>query len=352
MRVGESWKVMQGAAGAAVTLLALAPAGAQRQEPEMQRWVLRGGGQRDRSYPGMGLQPSSPEDFRKNAHFRIAARGRSERPEKFMLTEYLPPVGDQGQQSSCVGWATGYYCYTYGVAKQRKFTPEQLRDKKFQFSPAFIYHLGNGGKDDGMKIAVALQILKERGCATEAEMPYSEKDFLTPPPTAAEERAGRYKTREVANIFKGQPFGEERPDPEKMKAFLVELKQPFALGIPIFKDFPSGNRKVGKGFGYELTIELTEANWKDNWTGNHAITIIGYDDSKKAFRMVNSWGPGWGDQGQLWISEEFLCNWGMDAWGQVSAGGPVARWTGREPVQLTKSVTLEPPADRAGAPAR
>ncbi len=33
----------------------------------------------------------------------------------------------------------------------------------------------------------------------------------------------------------------------------------------------------------------------------HAITIIGWDDSKQAWLIKNSWGPGWGDQGYGWM---------------------------------------------------
>lgn len=33
----------------------------------------------------------------------------------------------------------------------------------------------------------------------------------------------------------------------------------------------------------------------------HAITIIGWDDSKQAWLIKNSWGPGWGNNGYGWI---------------------------------------------------
>jgi C1A family cysteine protease len=39
---------------------------------------------------------------------------------------------------------------------------------------------------------------------------------------------------------------------------------------------------------------------------NHAITIIGWDDSKKAWLIKNSWGPEWGENGYMWI--EYGCN--------------------------------------------
>ena len=35
---------------------------------------------------------------------------------------------------------------------------------------------------------------------------------------------------------------------------------------------------------------------------NHAVILIGWDDDKGAWLMRNSWGTGWGDQGNMWIA--------------------------------------------------
>jgi C1A family cysteine protease len=35
---------------------------------------------------------------------------------------------------------------------------------------------------------------------------------------------------------------------------------------------------------------------------NHGIVIVGWDDSKQAWRIRNSWGTGWGESGYMWIS--------------------------------------------------
>ena len=38
--------------------------------------------------------------------------------------------------------------------------------------------------------------------------------------------------------------------------------------------------------------------------GGHAWLVIGYDAKKKAFIMLNSWGPEWGKAGTAYITEE------------------------------------------------
>jgi len=35
---------------------------------------------------------------------------------------------------------------------------------------------------------------------------------------------------------------------------------------------------------------------------NHAITLIGWDDARQAWRIKNSWGTGWGEAGYMWIA--------------------------------------------------
>jgi hypothetical protein len=40
----------------------------------------------------------------------------------------------------------------------------------------------------------------------------------------------------------------------------------------------------------------------DNWDSiNHAILLVGWDDSKGAWLLKNSWGPSWGVDGFMWI---------------------------------------------------
>jgi hypothetical protein len=35
--------------------------------------------------------------------------------------------------------------------------------------------------------------------------------------------------------------------------------------------------------------------------GGHAILVIGYSKARTAFRLLNSWGKGWGEKGRAWI---------------------------------------------------
>ena len=36
-------------------------------------------------------------------------------------------------------------------------------------------------------------------------------------------------------------------------------------------------------------------------SGGHAMLVVGYDDDMNAFKVVNSWGKEWGNDGFVWI---------------------------------------------------
>ena len=68
--------------------------------------------------------------------------------------------------------------------------------------------------------------------------------------------------------------------------------------------------------GYEVAFTVTldkdgtvdNKVWKPGKTaaGGHAMLFIGYDDSKQAFRVKNSWGTGWAENGYVWLSYDWF----------------------------------------------
>lgn len=275
-----------------------------------------------------GLRRSTPAQFAASKRFVIRrARGEA-RPARVLLTEFLPPVGRQ-EINNCVGWSAAYYAYTYAVGQRRGLTDEFRGEERFHFSPSYLYNQGNGGQDRGMQIATALQILKAQGCCTLAQMPVT-NDYRAQPSEAAKAYAAKFVAIDTAHLASAP--GPQNIEP--MKTFLADTKQPFVVGIPVFSDFyrladPSG-------------VYNHPANDR-NVEGYHAITIIGYDESKRAFRMINSWGTDWGDNGQLWLSEEFVANHAFEAWG-FKPGGPKARPGDPNARPWPANITLAPPS--------
>lgn len=273
----------------------------------------------------LGLVSTTPAQFAQSSRIKLrATRDVSARPKHLVLEDYLPPVGNQASQGSCVGWSTAYYAYTYAVAKQRGIEKPMLSTPKWQFSPAFIFHQRDKMESKGMSIYRAMKILEEKGCATLTEMPYDEHDPTSAPPPTAFQRAEKFKALKTGVVFfhfadPNSPSAKTIPqnfEPEKVKQLLYELRQPLVISIPVYEDFQTADANAV----YDHTGSAEPL-------GGHAIAIIGYDEDKKAFRMINSWTDQWGDKGQLWLSEDWLRREAREGWIFIAGGG----WARKKP---------------------
>ena len=203
-------------------------------------------------------------------------------PPSIDLSANFPPVGDQGGQSSCVGWAVGHALKSYQerLEERWEFGPETV------FSPAWIYNQINGGRDQGSLIRDALQLIVNKGAATWWTMPYDHADYLSQPTDTATGEAGQYKARNWGRVEGTQ----------HIKAALFN-RLPVVVGMVAYASFRelSGTNSVYNTFG-------------GSDLGGHAATIVGYDDNRfgGAFKVINSWSTGWGDGGYFWLPYEHL----------------------------------------------
>jgi cathepsin L len=54
------------------------------------------------------------------------------------------------------------------------------------------------------------------------------------------------------------------------------------------------------------TVNDGTITWRCLGRVNHGVTLVGWDDTKGAWLIKNSWGSGWGESGYMWISYD--CN--------------------------------------------
>jgi hypothetical protein len=93
-------------------------------------------------------------------------------PSELDLADKFPRPGNQGQQSSCVGWAISYLkAYQEGI--ERRWP---LASPHHQFSPAYVYNQIRGvqGCIGGSTYVDAMNLLRRDGIATLAAFPYVE----------------------------------------------------------------------------------------------------------------------------------------------------------------------------------
>jgi transcription initiation factor IIF auxiliary subunit len=232
----------------------------------------------------LGAIPLSPEEFDKLPEWKPDDEGVGEF-YRIDLRRYLPPVGNQGSQNSCTGFAVGYAAKTYLEVRDQNWQPNVTSRI---FSPAFIYNQINKGRDRGSSIVRAIYLLKNKGCSTLSTMRYSDRDYRTQPTARAVKEAGKYKVRGFYTVKTGAKIR-------------TALRQGHVVVICIKTDpiFRSGRYKV---FGKAEKARGDKARGANEKHGFHAMVVVGYDDSRQAFLLMNSWGPAWGQKGYCWVS--------------------------------------------------
>lgn len=204
----------------------------------------------------------------------------------------FPMVGNQRSQGSCAAWAATYYAYGYLEAKDNGWTDAKAgTNKSHLMSPAWTYNKVNGGSDHGSWMGENFQIAIEWGVASQATHPYNDNDDVGwgGPEAFREAPLHRAASYQVHSLTGDQAVN--------------QVKEMISQDRPITFAMNAGYYTFDNG-KYIVTAEEYEAGA----SLNHAQTVVGYDDSVTedgevgAFRIVNSWGSGWGNGGYYWIT--------------------------------------------------
>jgi hypothetical protein len=206
------------------------------------------------------------------------------------LTAHFPPVGNQGPQGACTAWATGYASRSFILGEEVGHAPRKIGEL---VSPAYIYNRLRKDKRDcktqGVSFADALNLLTNEGVVTLADLPYGDATCTQVPSDSQVAKAGKLRIGGFRAIQR------EIPDDWRTPVILDDIKGQLQAGLPVvFSLHLPDNFDVWHGSGVYDTDEVG-TSW-------HAMVLAGYDESKQAFRLMNSWGEEWGDKGFAWIS--------------------------------------------------
>jgi hypothetical protein len=200
-------------------------------------------------------------------------------PSQKDLSDWFPEPGQQGQQSSCVGWAVSYGLKSYQEAIERRRKP---KTNDHLYSPSFVYNqikLADCG--GGSRIVDALNFLKRSGTATLSDFPYTPYDCSNTPTPSVSQIAKNYTIADWRRV--------NVSDQIEVKSQL-NSGFPIVIGMIIDTDF--------ERLGYNEVFQGVNGIKK----GGHAMVVVGFDDSKQAYKLLNSWGTNWGTNGYGWIS--------------------------------------------------
>lgn len=221
-------------------------------------------------------------------------------PSSVDLGTKFPPIGDQGEYGTCVTWAVGYNLKTAlnGIANQ--WTANQLAQTQNQTSPKDLFWAiptaQKGSDCNGTQFESAMDQLISRGAASMSTVPYANLGNCSQtPPSDWTQEASDNKLVNYRKI--ADPSNSASMTVENFKAYLAEGR-PIAIGAKLGDRFMRWNSNAVIDFDTYQNPGMQHAY--------HAMVLSGYNDAKSAFKLVNTWGNSWGDNGTIWVDYDFF----------------------------------------------
>jgi Papain family cysteine protease len=200
--------------------------------------------------------------------------------------KYCPQPQQQVFQT-CVSWAS-----VYGALTIQRRIQSRKADLPPYSAPFVAHYVHRTDKyDQSVTIPSVLEQLKKRGAINMADDGFTFNPKLPPSAQDSLTASGR-KIRDFYTIFdrhwsKKQQQLDKYVKPEDLVMLLksVLLDVPIIIGLEIDESFK----------------KLRQENWKgcaqNSKKEGHAICVVGYDDVKEAFLILNSFGSNWGERG-------------------------------------------------------
>lgn len=216
-------------------------------------------------------------------------------PAKVDLSGQCAPIRNQGQLGSCTAFAIGSGVMNYEMHRLYVNKGWDFSNDNEELAPRYLYL--ETGKDEGLPCSEqgryydkVVSWIKAHGICLEHNAPYL--------PSPCEPSYGANAAGDAAVV---KPVRAEAV-PCTTDAGILQLKTLLAQGHLC----PVGTL-LDQGF---MNWTAGDAPWSFTGPadGGHAMCIVGYDDAKQAFKVRNSWGIEWGENGYVWIAYNSLKN--------------------------------------------
>lgn len=212
-------------------------------------------------------------------------------PQQIDLKPYCPEVKHQGDLFSCVGWAIGYAALTIERAVANHCTDQQVITHNAS-SALFIFNqLPREKGPQGSRLTDAIAFLEANGDCLARHFDADVNNGKKQPTEELMQAACAFRIASAKVLFTKN----EKPDAkvQRTKAALA-CQKPVTVGMAVRRNFL---QLINALYWWPDLGDTTPA-------GGHALVVVGYDDRKKAFQLMNSWGKEWGKGGFIWIKYE------------------------------------------------
>lgn len=253
------------------------------------------------------------------------------------LSNYFPPIGNQGNIGSCTSWATAYYQFGYQIAAMNNW--DAKHDFTKCFSPKFIYNIVKDNYNESSSYYDNYTILQNHGAVRYSEFEPSSEYTLSEINewcinTNCLENALRNRISATNEVVFSNSFM-QTPITSPYSTNLSIMKHLISTGHVLAIETYMGNKEnlsldgssfVGNSlwrFGLASNGEIVckECVNPPNNNLGHAMTVVGYDDNiwydynqnglqedfeLGAFKLANSWGTDYCNNGFIWVMYDAL----------------------------------------------
>jgi len=246
------------------------------------------------------------------------------------LLPCFPPIGNQSGLGSCACFSSTYYQMTHMTGLVRGWNAKNDPDNIRKFSPKWTYNMVNGGNDNGSWMTNAFEIALKHGVATWHDFPYvgeaePETNYREWSTDASVWRnAINNKMEQAGDVSLGAG---DTPVTSVNDDNLANIKQllnngyVLTFGTSVFSWHSVRIKNdVATSADDEFVDELV-CSYVDGTEGGHSMTIVGYNDDiwvdingnnivdsgeKGAFKIANSWGDSYWNDGFIWFAYDAL----------------------------------------------
>jgi C1A family cysteine protease len=218
-------------------------------------------------------------------------------PPLIDLRSKCPIIYDQGELGSCTANALAG-AFQFELLKQIR-----IRSKTMIPSRLFIYYNervleGTVSSDSGASLRDGIKTLNNDGVCSENLWKYKISRFIQKPSAACYANALKNQVQEYISL----------------PASIPQVKQCLVDGFPVVFGFTVYTSFLSEQVARTGIMPMPQDN--DQLEGGHAVMAVGYDNSKSALIVRNSWGKDWGINGYFYMPYDYttLAHLTSDFW--------------------------------------
>ena len=200
----------------------------------------------------------------------------------------MPPIRQQGRIGSCASHAVISALEIQGLNQKRK---------EWELSELYHYYYGRKEqgtfpKATGMTMLNAVKTAKKYGVPLEFTHPYGTMEYQY-------NAEPGFKAKFTKDLAKPKGYRKVYSLTDVKKYINEDI--PVVFGIQVYNNF----RRLPADSTYHPDTNT-------RYEGGHAVTIVGYDDEAREFKIRNSWGKNHGEDGYFYMSYQDVLDYGFD----------------------------------------